>query len=179
MKTIQVSDEVYNGLLGLSEAIRVQDNRATAHPYFFQIMETKRVYGMHEDYADTFVWVYKNDHELRFDSDETSEIIEWLEEREIDFNKEKFTANYFYQEETIEATGFFKCFYKEESTYKGVFLSEKSIENHIKLNHYHYSQPKSYVDHAFRNPDMELIFSFLKELHSIKVEQCTQSPYNQ
>lgn len=45
-----------------------------------------------------------------------------------------------------------------------VFLTNKSIEDHINRNSHHYSDPSVYVDQAWRNPDMELIYEFFSEL---------------
>lgn len=41
------------------------------------------------------------------------------------------------------------------------FLTEKACKEHIESNHYHYTDPKDYLNHAWRNPEMELISKFL------------------
>ena len=49
MKTINVSDEMYEFLINLSEEINKQDNRSTAMPYFFQIQTSEEVELKNED----------------------------------------------------------------------------------------------------------------------------------
>jgi len=40
-------------------------------------------------------------------------------------------------------------------------VAEKACKEHIEQNHYHYNNPKDYLVHAFRNPEMETVLEFL------------------
>ncbi len=51
-----------------------------------------------------------------------------------------------------------------EHRYKNTFFTAKSCEAHIKQNHYHYNEPVCYLNHAWRNPEMELVSNFLCSL---------------
>ncbi|MGH1365834.1 MAG: hypothetical protein ACRBF0_19905 [Calditrichia bacterium] len=136
--SIELPIDVYEKLKTIAKEVETQDNRATAPPYFFQIMEKKRIYGMDDDYADLFIWVSNHDGEETYHPDAVEE----------DFDEDKFH----------------KVYYKDEYVYKNAFFSEKAIKRHIELNHYHYSEPKTFLTHAFRNPELELFFQFLKHL---------------
>ena len=46
MKTIEVSDEMYDKLVELSKEMLSQDPRCTRMPHLFQVRETKRIYGV-------------------------------------------------------------------------------------------------------------------------------------
>ena len=48
-----------------------------------------------------------------------------------------------------------------------VYFTEEECERHIKLNHYHYHKPHSYVVGAWRNIEMETL---LDVVHSISNE---------
>ena len=43
MKTINVSDEMYEALIEISTNMKNQDNRCTASPYFYQVRCKKEV----------------------------------------------------------------------------------------------------------------------------------------
>jgi hypothetical protein len=53
---------------------------------------------------------------------------------------------------------------KYEDRYTGMFLTEQACETHIKENHYHYKNPRSYVMHAWRNPELEQLLEILGAL---------------
>jgi hypothetical protein len=163
MKTIEVSDEMYEKLIALSNEMNNQDHRCTAMPYFFQVRETKRVYGVDPDYgSDGYMWVRDGAIENTKES-----MIQALENDEIEFDKENATKSYL--ELLMEENGFNKGYYKNEEVYSNCFLTEKSCKEHIQANKYHYEEPVDYLSHAFRNPDMELISQFLCELTGGKI----------
>jgi hypothetical protein len=132
-------------------------------PYFFQVRETKRVYGVDPDYgSDGYMWVRDGAIENTKES-----MIQALENDEIEFDKENATKSYL--ELLMEENGFNKGYYKNEEVYSNCFLTEKSCKEHIQANKYHYEEPVDYLSHAFRNPDMELISQFLCELTGGKI----------
>ena len=161
MKTIELSNEMYEKLIELSNEINTQSHRSTRMPYIFQIHEKKRIYGVDGDYDnDGYVWV-PNDGGDTTENDRES-MIDALESIDVEFNKEKITDDEL--EELMEENEFYKGYYREQEVYSNAFLTEKSCKKHIELNNYHYSRPIDYLSYAFRNPDMELIFKFLCEL---------------
>lgn len=163
MKTIEVSDEMYEKLIALSNEMNSQDHRATAMPYIFQVMETKKIYGVDGDYdIDGYVWVKDGTTENTVDS-----MIEALENDEVEFDKENYNQSEL--ENLMEENGYRKGYYRNEEVYSNAFLSEKSCKEHIQANKYHYENPVDYLSHAFRNPDIELISQFLCELTGGKI----------
>lgn len=158
MKTIEVSDEMYDKLIALSNEMNRQDHRCTAMPYFFQVMETKKIYGVDGDYdTDGYVWVKDGTTQNTIES-----MIEALENDEVEFDKENATESFL--ENLMEENGYVKGYYRNEEVYSNAFLTEKSCKEHIQANKYHYENPVDYLSHAFRNPDMEIISQFLCEL---------------
>lgn len=143
---------MYNSLVELSKKMNKQDNRSTAYPIVFRI-KTDIDVVVPEGYGDRESYI--------IDSEEYSK-----EEA-----KESFFEDF---EEQDEYTDFENYLEKElsahliesvtEHKYKGTFFTEDACENHIKSNKHHYRNPESYVDHAWRNPEMELVQNFLKQL---------------
>jgi hypothetical protein len=68
------------------------------------------------------------------------------------------------RDEIMEEAGWQKMNFDYEYKYQDAFFTEKACEEHIRLNSYHYADPHSYVSHAFRNPEMELVQKFLINL---------------
>jgi tRNA G26 N,N-dimethylase Trm1 len=163
MKTIELSNEMYEKLVALSNEMNSQDHRGTAMPYFFQVMETKKIYGVDGDYdTDGYVWVKDGTTQNTVES-----MIEALENDEVEFDKENATESFL--ENLMEENGYVKGYYRNEEVYSNAFFSEKSCKEHIQANKYHYESPVDYLSHAFRNPDMELISKFLCELTGGKI----------
>lgn len=161
MKTIEVPDDIYDKLLEMSNEIKNQDCRCTAKPYFYQIRQKERIYGIEDDfYVDGYVWI-NGDKEGDVDSDRDS-MIECLEGNDVSFDKESVDDDGL--NELMEENGYHKVNYMLIEKYENSFLTEKSCKEHIRMNHYHYESPVDYLNHAYRNPDMELIFRFLETL---------------
>lgn len=163
MKTIEVTDEMYDKLIELSNEINSQDNRATAAPYFFQIQTQKRVFT--PEACGNECWV--SDDILIETDDEINKTIFEYKDEQIHIDDIKRMENY-EKEQILEEAGWRKVNYQWEERYENAFLTEKSCREHIRLNHYHYCEPVDYLSHAFRNPDMEIIHKFLSSLTKTK-----------
>lgn len=129
-----------------------QDNRCTAFPYFYVIRTEKEV-DCDLDSAENTKVYWQGD---TYDSME--EIEKYCKENE------------YTKEQTREALreaheyGVRKVWEK-----KGMFLTETDAENHLKLNHYHYSDnAHTFVDHAWRAPELESFFKNLFEHFNIQ-----------
>ena len=181
MKTIEVSDEMYSALMEISKGMNSQNHHGTRMPYMWQIETTKEV-AAYEGNGD-IIWVdcdgrelrneqeikehitnhiLENDSQLfyidgdealceatnRFDEMDESDIEEWLEEHE--WRKVEVT--------TIKQ-------------YENAFFTEEECRIHISKNGYHYNNPRQYLNHAFRNPEMEIVSTFLCELSGGKLHE--------
>lgn len=156
MKTINVSDEMYNFLIDLSREINTQDHRSTAMPYFFQIKTKKEVAC--PDGCGNEKW-FRDDHTIESEEEINEEILE-IKGESTDLG----SLNYRDKESILEDNGWVKIHYTFEKEYKNAFLTEKACKAHIKANDYHYNEPVDYLSFAFRNPELEMIFKFLCEL---------------
>lgn len=168
MKTIEISDELYERLKFLSNEIKSQDNRGTASPYFYQVMEKKED-RCWEDNCEKIVW-YGNEMTCE---DDCEKMIEFLKEYgECCLNGYEDAIKEWsledideYDLETMfEYLGFYKVPIKTVYQFSNAFLTEKSILKHIECNGHHYEKPKTFLQYAYRNPDMETIFEFLNKL---------------
>ena len=56
-----------------------------------------------------------------------------------------------------------------EDRYQNTFFTAKACQEHIDSNDYHYKSPDVFLNHAWRNPEMELIATFLCELSGGKL----------
>jgi len=163
MKTIDVTDEMYEFLMNLSKELNTQDHRCTAMPYFFQIQTKKEVLSV--EGCGVEAWVL-DDLTIETDEEIMLTIFEhknWDIESNVDNDKyNKFDS--WDIEELLEEIGYRKINYELTDEYQNAFLTEKACRKHIEANHYHYSDPKDYLQHAFRNPELEKVLEFLCSL---------------
>ncbi len=156
MKTIEISDELYNKLIELSTNINNQSHRATAMPYFFQIQTKEQVPA--PEGCGIEAW-HQDGSMLETDEEINSSIYDYHDgEMTEETIKE---LSYSEKEEMLEEAGWRKVNYDYKNKYENAFLTEKSCKKHIELNKHHYYKPVDYLSHAFRNPDLETVFEFL------------------
>lgn len=174
MKTIQVTDEMHEELMELSIEMTTQDNRCTAMPHLFQVQETRKV-PAHDGCGDELFYNPDLELELR----ETEEIKEWICEN-IDALNVSEDVNSFdiinamdhYEVNDILLENGFSRFYDNDGhTYSNAFFTSKGCDEHIRINGHNLHSPVNYLNHAFRNPEMELISKFLCELSGGKIHK--------
>lgn len=167
-KTIQVTDEIYEFLINLSKEIKEQDNRATAMPYFFQVRETIEI-PAYEGCGIEILYNSKREIELR----SYEEKIDWILE-----NQECFIGTGFEErcknvgistptwdlDDMLKEVGFETFNVDEFHVYSNAFLTSKACDNHIKINKHNLKYPVNYLNHAYRNEEMDMIFKFLLSL---------------
>lgn len=128
----------------IGQEMATQSHRSTQY-ILFVIEADKRVF------ADP----YENDGcERKEESDMCDKCEKALNESD-DFDRDKYC-------EDCGDDCFY--FYKIERAFDlepGVFFTAKACEEHIRLNHYHYSNPKSYGISAWRNYEMQEVMQFL------------------
>jgi hypothetical protein len=160
MKTIDVTDEMYDFLMDLSKELNTQDHRCTAMPYFFQVKTTKEIptgEGMGDE-----VWVCDGEICLRDDDDAVFEYNEW-DLKNVEHLK-KYNDLLEYEIDELLENNYRKCYVTTKDVYENAFLTEKACRKHIEANHYHYSDPKDYLQYAFRNPELEKVMEFICSL---------------
>lgn len=162
MKTIEVSDEMYDQLMALSTEINQQDNRATAMPYFFQIHQEEKIFGVDGDYDnDGYIW-YHPGSESKI-SPNRDEMMEWLSSyQDISVDPDITDEDL---EKELEEYGCHKGYYRDQEVLHNAFFTSKACKEHIQANKHHYqTDAVDYLNHAFRNPELELVLKFLCEL---------------
>lgn len=172
MKTIELSDEIYAKLIELATEMTTQDPRGTRMPHIFQIRDWKKVYdadlngdvhiildrgnGIEIETYDQLI-EYLNDFEIEFVEDEIkemwdnraeyswqSDLVDWLQERVSDIVEHSYSL---------------------VPEYTNSFFTAKAAQEHLDKNHYHYHKNADvYLNHAWRNPEAELVSTFLCEL---------------
>ena len=162
MRAIEVTDEMYDFLVDLSKELNTQNPRGTANPYFFQVMETKKVPAP-EDCGD-IGWYC--DGEVLTDEEDIKNAIFEYKEWEIG-NKEHeelFSLMDSWGRDEIMEENYRKVWQTEEQSLANCFLTERACKAHIKSNGYHYSKPVDYLSHAFRSHEFEKVLQFLHEI---------------
>jgi len=173
MKTIEISDELYDQLMDLSKEMMTQDNRCTAYPIFYQIRDWKRVYDS-ELNGSNYILIDRNGDYITIESAE--DLMSYLEYRDIEFDKEEIEGLWEdYQtefgwelDEYLEDKGLTdleKMSYSMEPVYTNAFLTEKEAQRHLESNDYHYHRDAdTYVNHGWRNNDMQILHNLAKEI---------------
>lgn len=162
MKTIQVTDAMYDFLSNLSKEIKSQDNRATAMPYFFQVQEDEEVAvpkGCGEE-----AWVCDGEICLRTEEDIKEAVFEfkgWELGNEED--EELFKELDSFDIEKILNENYRKVNVGTRKKYSNCFLTFKAYQEHVSRNGHNLNNPKSYLFHACRNRELDMLFKFLLE----------------
>ena len=179
MKTIEVSNEMYDKLVELAKEMTTQDPRATRMPHMFQIRDWKKVYDWNLN-GNHRIWV---DRGYGIEISTFEELKEYLENSETEFDEENLKSlweekdKYSFETDLdtwIEenCSDLEQCSYSMEAVYTNHFLTAKAAEEHLRLNHYHYHKDADvYLNHAWRNPEMDMVSTFLcnlvgKEMHT-------------
>ena len=157
MKTIEVSDEMYDSLVELSKELNTQSSRSTRMPYFFQIQTNEKV-AVPEG-CGTECW-HSDGSDIETD-DEINEVI--CEYSDISI-EEAAKMDFVNKEKILEDAGWRRVNYSYEHRYQNAFFTERACKRHIQKNAYHYDEPVDYLSYATRNPELELVMKFLCEL---------------
>jgi hypothetical protein len=181
MKTIEVSDEMYQQLIELATEMTTQDPLGTRMPHLFQIQTDVRVYKddlngdtkvfvdssgdflIIETFGELKDYMLNTMHESLLPEDLKEWWDAWQEGSPFDTNLVDYLEEQF---PDLKETS-----YSIEYKYENAFLTSKACARHIELNDYHYANPKVYLKHAWRNPEMELVSTFLcglvgKKMHT-------------
>ena len=163
MKNIEVTDEMYEFLMNLSNELNTQDHRSTAMPYIFQIQTQEEVPAVEGNGNEA--WIY--DGSKIETEQEISEAI--AEYKECDIEDAKNLKEY-ERESILEEAGYRKINYEMKDVLQNAFLTSKACDEHIQANKHHYNKPVNYLSHSFRNPELETLIKFIcgltgKEIH--------------
>lgn len=152
-------------LLETSKLMREQDNRSTQYPLFVVHEKIERTVA--DGRGDKSVYIHYDGGDYSEISVEQYDILEEEYSNFNGYNSEEFEsteeAAKVMEELRIESIEDFNpdewekieiSVEWEMSDRAGFFFTEKACHEHIEQNNYHYTQPRSYVISAWRNPEI-------------------------
>jgi len=169
MKRIEVSDELYDKLIQLATEMDSQNKRGTKMPHIFQIGDWERVWDDNLN-GDIQVYIDTTDGEMQVIStyEDMAQYLKYMDIDEPENLEEMWDEEYHWDlddwvDENLPELK--KTSYSMSPVYKNAFLTAKAAEEHLKSNHYHYHENADvYLNHAWRNPEAELVSEFLMGL---------------
>jgi len=150
MKTIAVSDETAAFLSELATRLANQDRRGTADPYYFTVRKFVDV-AVPEGCGEKVMYFDSQDCESYTEEEAKENAIE----HEMEFDD--------YVEDRCN-----KYDVKEEERYENFFFTLEGYQQHIKMDGHNIARRcnkyDSYVDHAYRNPEIAGVLKAVKEI---------------
>lgn len=146
----------------LAIRLKTQDNRGTALPICFllQDVEEKRAF-----YQGEFV-LFRDDCGKEWRGEDEDDIIRQIlasrrEGIECEIDDYYKAVDDLFDEIKKEVEG--NCYEMNyEFVTKRIFLTLEAVNNHLKANRHYYSdKARIYVDHFWRDPEMELVYKIL------------------
>jgi hypothetical protein len=165
---VEIKEETYRFLKNLAFEMGNQDNRATANPRYYSIEEDEEICGLDPGYTDE--WAWRDDDGNMYNTDEA---IGLAKEVYYDGNEDAYNADVqlYSIAEIVKNAGLERVGIGHREKYSNVFFTEKGIRRHIEANHYHYKNPRDFLFHAFRNPEMEGVINAIMEIGEADIEQ--------
>lgn len=125
---------------------KTQDNRGTAFPIYYTILDYEKEF-IPSDSGEPFI--FSEDGLLSYE--------EYCKDNE-NIDPEKF----------LSLPGIYYGEMRQRSFQRGIFLTESDAEEHLKANHYHYSEKAhTYVCHAWRAPKLKTFLEALMAFFDI------------
>jgi hypothetical protein len=131
----------------LAHELKFQDNRITSFPLYV-VQQTRRILGMDTDYCDQIAYVWKDDPEYI-----------WFTEEEA--MKEVLNSGYKDEEfdNVIVETGYIDIW-----EMVSVHLTEKAAQLYIDQNSHNLRSPRIYVSSQYRCHEFNNVIEYLKGL---------------
>ena len=151
--------------------MNTQDNRSTATPFYYQIRDYEWVCSYHKGEGDRVNIVYDTESYTGETLVEAfSNFIENGYAEDFDRDKEDEWEIEDYLDGLEYINGIYWEVRKEKFT--GVFFTETDAKEHLRLNHYHYSSDAdTYVNHAWRAPELEQFFKSVGKICGVELKQ--------
>jgi hypothetical protein len=119
-----------------------QDNRCTAQPIFI-VQQRRRIYGFDPPYSDDYVWLY------------VDEAVEVSDEKEL----AQIEAEY--ERTGKEPAEYIRTFYQDFWEWVQPFFSEEGAQTYITCNRHNLTDPRIYVESAYRNDEWAAVREML------------------
>lgn len=161
MKTIEITDEMYNALMEISKELNTQNHRCTAMPYMIQLSEKKEV-AAYEGCGETY-WFGNEGEKLYTEDDENEVIKEHLQEKYG--TDESFEELEDYEKESIlEDLEYRKLEVTQEDELSNFFFTDKGLRD------YYGKDVNTYMT-GVTNPELKTVMTFLCELSGGKLHR--------
>lgn len=169
---INLTENELKDAKALAIRLKTQDNRSTALPICFllQDVEEKRAF-----YQGEFV-LFRDDCGKEWRGEDEDDIIRQIlasrrEDIDCEIDDYDKAVDDLFDEIKEEVEG--NCYeINHEFVTKRIFLTLEAANNHLKANRHHYSdKARIYVDHCWRDPEMELVYKILTSfMYAEKIE---------
>ena len=161
MKTIEITDEMYNALMEISKELNTQNHRCTAMPYMIQLSEKKEV-AAYEGCGETY-WFGNEGEKLYTEDDENEVIKEHLQEKYG--TDDSFEELEDYEKESIlEDLEYRKLEVTQEDELSNFFFTDKGLRD------YYGKDVNTYMT-GVTNPELKTVMTFLCELSGGKLHR--------
>tara|TARA_R110002012_G_scaffold294966_2_gene491321 strand:+ start:444 stop:929 length:486 start_codon:yes stop_codon:yes gene_type:complete len=161
MKTIEITDEMYNALMEISKELNTQNHRCTAMPYMIQLSQKKEV-AAYEGCGETY-WFGNEGERLDTEDDENEVIKEHLQDKYG--TDESFEELEDYEKESIlEDLEYRKLEVTQEDELSNFFFTDKGLRD------YYGKDVNTYMT-GVTNPELKTVMTFLCELSGGKLHR--------
>ena len=159
MKTIEVTEEMYNSLMELSKELNTQSHRCTAMPYMIQLSEKEEV-AAYEGQGEEF-W-FNEDGKLD-EAEEAAAIQDYLYEKHGEGFMIVFNELGDYEKESIlEDSGYRKHNVIDKDKLSNFFFTDKGLRDY-------YGKDVNTFLTGVSNPELKTVMTFLCELSGGKL----------
>lgn len=118
-----------------------QDNLATAHPVFC-VQQRRRIYGLDPEYADTFAWLTEDGDAEASPEEAAALTAAYLDPLHV---------------EVEEPSGYHRVAYLDQWVFVQAFLSQQGADRYIEENRHNLTDPRVYVESAYRNDEWQAV----------------------
>jgi len=149
MQNLNLSKEAIDFLIDFALQIEIQDNRATANPYYYQVRCIKELPAP-KDYTDENVYFVYQDNETWNEKD----LKEWCQKEGNDFDGFVSEHCEVYSKQEVNED-------------ENIFFTKKDYDQHMELNGHNYRYYKkaySYIKYANRNPEIKMLLETILEI---------------
>jgi hypothetical protein len=163
-------------LKSLAKELKTQDRLYTGKPVIYQIREEDYITGIDPQWTDDICLIDTYGDTRIFKS--TDEIKEYFNDHYSDEKYEELLKDinesgdlevvYEMLEAHDKAEGWVLTGYQKQHKYKNFFLTKKALDNHVKQNHYHYEEPDYFINHAWRNPELQRLLEIVEKFEKVE-----------
>lgn len=166
-----LTNEDIQFLKELANELKTQDRLCTGKPVIYQIREEEMITGIDLDYTDNHCLIdtydgceiYKSVEEAKEYFNDYYEHDKDYKEFLIDVNNAESLSEIYDVLESHDFECWYYTGYDKRHKYSNFFLTKKALDTHVKQNHYHYKNPDYFINHAWRNPELQRLLEIVEK----------------